>query len=148
MRRRSRTRRILKWVGLVVCILLAAVWLGSLRWNVYVRFADGRAFSINDGGIATSTVKYSQLRVGVEVHRSGSAFPCHWWPHRVFAVLRDGGRETTTWWPIWPFFLAFAIPTAFLCHRDRRPPKGHCQNCGYDLTGNVSGLCPECGEPT
>ena len=27
----------------------------------------------------------------------------------------------------------------------RRPP-GHCQTCGYDLTGNVSGVCPECGE--
>ena len=29
-----------------------------------------------------------------------------------------------------------------------RPPVGHCQNCGYDLTGNVSGVCPECGEAT
>jgi len=25
---------------------------------------------------------------------------------------------------------------------------GHCANCGYDLTGNVSGLCPECGTAT
>ena len=24
-------------------------------------------------------------------------------------------------------------------------PKGHCARCGYDLTGNVSGRCPECG---
>lgn len=24
-------------------------------------------------------------------------------------------------------------------------PAGHCQTCGYDLTGNVSGRCPECG---
>jgi hypothetical protein len=24
----------------------------------------------------------------------------------------------------------------------------HCENCGYDLTGNVSGVCPECGNPT
>jgi rubrerythrin len=23
---------------------------------------------------------------------------------------------------------------------------GHCQKCGYNLTGNVSGVCPECGE--
>jgi len=23
---------------------------------------------------------------------------------------------------------------------------GQCRNCGYDLTGNVSGRCPECGE--
>ena len=36
--------------------------------------------------------------------------------------------------------------TAFLWWRDRRiNPKGHCQKCGYDLTGNVSGRCPECG---
>jgi tRNA(Ile2) C34 agmatinyltransferase TiaS len=27
----------------------------------------------------------------------------------------------------------------------RRPPKGACQKCGYDLTGNASGRCPECG---
>lgn len=23
----------------------------------------------------------------------------------------------------------------------------HCLSCGYNLTGNVSGVCPECGEP-
>ena len=29
----------------------------------------------------------------------------------------------------------------------RQPPRpGHCQNCGYNLTGNVSGTCPECGD--
>ncbi len=25
------------------------------------------------------------------------------------------------------------------------PPPGHCPRCGYDLTGNTSGRCPECG---
>jgi hypothetical protein len=29
--------------------------------------------------------------------------------------------------------------------RHARPPKGVCRECGYDLTGNVSGKCPECG---
>ena len=24
---------------------------------------------------------------------------------------------------------------------------GFCASCGYDLTGNVSGICPECGSP-
>ena len=28
--------------------------------------------------------------------------------------------------------------------RDRR---GLCRSCGYDLTANVSGVCPECGSP-
>lgn len=31
--------------------------------------------------------------------------------------------------------------------RDRIPP-GHCKQCGYNLTGNTSGICPECGTPT
>ena len=26
-------------------------------------------------------------------------------------------------------------------------PEGHCRTCRYDLTGNVSGVCPECGTP-
>jgi len=26
-------------------------------------------------------------------------------------------------------------------------PPGHCVRCGYNLTGNVSGVCPECGTP-
>ncbi len=65
------------------------------------------------------------------------------------------------WWPIvsvsnrvlyiaFPFWLALAlvgVPTAVLWWpvRRRKLP-GHCQKCGYDLTGNVSGRCPECGE--
>jgi len=29
--------------------------------------------------------------------------------------------------------------------RRRRLKSGLCGKCGYDLTGNVSGVCPECG---
>jgi len=29
--------------------------------------------------------------------------------------------------------------------RDARVRLGHCAACDYDLTGNVSGVCPECG---
>jgi hypothetical protein len=28
-----------------------------------------------------------------------------------------------------------------------RPKRGCCAKCNYDLTGNVSGRCPECGTP-
>lgn len=27
-------------------------------------------------------------------------------------------------------------------------PPGHCWKCGYNLTGNISGRCSECGKPT
>lgn len=29
-----------------------------------------------------------------------------------------------------------------------RGNRWQCQTCGYNLTGNVSGICPECGTPT
>ena len=32
--------------------------------------------------------------------------------------------------------------------RSHRRRLGLCVKCGYDLTGNVSGVCPECGTPT
>ena len=30
----------------------------------------------------------------------------------------------------------------------QRPRSSHCPACGYNLTGNTSGVCPECGTPT
>jgi len=48
--------------------------------------------------------------------------------------------------PFWLLLLLTAIPTAWLWHRDRRRIRpGCCLRCGYDLTGNTSGVCSECG---
>lgn len=58
---------------------------------------------------------------------------------------------------MWVFALVLWIPSALVgrdLRRDRRenpdlyrPPTGICHSCGYDLTGNQSGICPECGTP-
>jgi hypothetical protein len=32
-----------------------------------------------------------------------------------------------------------------LCRWWRRSLHGCCRKCGYELTGNLSGVCPECG---
>lgn len=47
--------------------------------------------------------------------------------------------------------LWFAIPPAVwtflqVIRRRRTRKPGHCITCGYDLTGNTSGVCSECGE--
>jgi hypothetical protein len=62
------------------------------------------------------------------------------WPH----IYRHGNSVV----PLWMQFLGVAIPTAglWLVGFGRRIPAGHCQQCGYNLTGNTSGVCPECGE--
>ena len=53
--------------------------------------------------------------------------------------------------PCWAaFVLLAAYPTiAFIrgpLRRWRRRRRGLCLKCGYDLRGNESGVCPECGE--
>jgi hypothetical protein len=61
----------------------------------------------------------------------------------VIECGRSGGLVVM---PLWMLLVVVAVPTAVLWWRDRRRiPAGHCRQCGYNLTGNVSGRCPECG---
>ena len=51
-----------------------------------------------------------------------------------------------------PFCLLAPYPTIALVsgplRRWRRRKRGECVNCGYNLTGNVTGVCSECGQAT
>lgn len=48
-----------------------------------------------------------------------------------------------------PFLLASSVWTAYeFLWRKKSRPRDRCQKCGYSLTGNVSGRCPECGKKT
>jgi hypothetical protein len=52
----------------------------------------------------------------------------------------------------WPLVLFTSIlPSTALAaywRRHRRALHGLCLSCGYNLTGNTSGVCPECGRPS
>jgi len=64
-------------------------------------------------------------------------------------VRSMGPKWTKIVIPFWvPLGLFLLYPTlVFIQVRrlKRRQKMGHCKNCGYNLTGNVSGKCPECG---
>ena len=54
-----------------------------------------------------------------------------------------------TWMPpvvfgAFPLISLWGIPRR---RRKLRRARGQCVTCGYDLTGNLSGVCPECGTP-
>ena len=46
---------------------------------------------------------------------------------------------------LYALFLVVAASTLAVWRLVPRYPRGHCKHCGYNLTGNVSGRCPECG---
>lgn len=71
-----------------------------------------------------------------------------------FVLIKDGTGLAWRWGaafhPANPYALATIVLVAAriglaLLPSDRAA--GKCAKCGYDWTGNVSGRCPECGEP-
>jgi hypothetical protein len=62
---------------------------------------------------------------------------------------KGGGPSGPSYWliaiPLWFPLLLALIPTVYLWRTDRRRLPGFCKKCGYNLTGNETGKCPECG---
>lgn len=63
-------------------------------------------------------------------------------------LTAPGGLRSLSSVEFWAPLPFVVIPLLLLWQpARRRPPRGCCLNCGYNLTGNVSGACPECGTP-
>jgi len=69
----------------------------------------------------------------------------HWFNFN--AHRRDNSRNIEFEFPVGLITaIAAILPLVSLLPKLRmRPPRAHCRTCGYNLTGNSSGICPECG---
>ena len=162
---RGRVWRVGKWVGTFAAAALAVVWVLSLPYSI--------EYSGQHRGVSKARLQFGRLEVVVRpTDPSGLGLwiePGWYFEHvgwdtywSVFGARSDGwgavwptvsrgynfGEFDRTEFriPLWLPFLLIALPTAFLWYRDRRRiPAGHCRRCGYDLTKNESGRCPECG---
>ena len=136
---------------------------GGECW-LLVRVVDGRLAILSEHDFAATPTPgpfFNPIRnvtsfsvVGLRVHIETST--------RVAAHMSDSvdirwfpkKHLSTEWYiPLWiPFILFSAYPTiAFIrgpLRRWRRRKRGLCIRCGYNLEGNVSGTCPECGMAT
>ena len=137
MRRRSRLLRVAKWGGVVAFVLLIAAGVANLRYTVAWKLPDGSGLGTGSGQVCMWRGWYGQS-VGLTIVDSEV---WQFWPME----FRFGGPRGVLAAPIWVLLLTIGIPTIVLWRLDRgRALPGHCP-CGYDLTGNVSGTCPECG---
>jgi drug/metabolite transporter (DMT)-like permease len=76
------------------------------------------------------------------------------WLHAPFVGLAAIGMAYNAWqrtpWQAGAVLAIVFVALAWAARRlwwgpFRAHPSNHCRACGYDLTGNVSGRCPECG---
>lgn len=138
------TRRRLSRIGLAVTLLCLAAGLFSIP--CYARLSVG-SLTFTLGGASIKCHARSPQEPTFRFYYFG------WATGFEFFSMMPRLRDPYSGWVgvappfYWSTALA-ALLTWYLCFTSLRFPKGHCQECGYDLTGNVSGVCPECGEPT
>ena len=95
-------------------------------------------------------VKVTRLGFGRETHSFWAVEPLPVGRYGTFFDVKGQQGTTTTYaTPLAAYVLIFAaLPTLSLLARSRRAwrvRRGRCPNCSYNLVGNMSGTCPECG---
>jgi hypothetical protein len=133
----------MRWAGTVlsVFIFLAAAW--STIWAADLITAD-LCVSFQDAKLSFAWANEKFLADGTyhfEIRNRTSNSLALMVPQLAWFRLRQATLH------LWVPFLICAAPTAWLWYSNRSPAPGKCR-CGYDLTGNTSGRCPECGACT
>ena len=147
---RSVGRKRLKTTGLLLSILMLVLWVFSVLFaSYYISSQSSMFLGFGRIGFADSQLGnpgwacipyYSRWRTGqMPWTEFADDFLGFGLPDRNWKLSGCLGI------PIWLLVGTVGFPTAFLWWRDRRPKAGFCKVCKYDLTGNVSGTCPECG---
>ncbi len=145
-----------KWLlrCLVIFTGLLAMWIASLTFWVGGSTGTHDHFSVTQG-----VVEVEFASEPVHGRFDGEAFlsaglasidPYYFWPeytfslpHTAFHAQSSVGVWTAVVLPLWPLPAISLILAALLYRKPNR--SGLCRKCRYDLTGNQSGRCPECG---
>jgi hypothetical protein len=147
-RRPGAFTRYAMWLALVLCVALAITWVVStVRPLVptWIRSEHRLLVGVGHGWVEAyyptgRLASFSGIAFGRAAGLRGG-----WWPEMRYC------QPQCVWYAAMPLrlpALAFAATTLLLWRMSRPQPPGFCVQCRYDLRGNVSGRCPECGRAT
>lgn len=170
VRTSAKRHVVFRWVLNLTCVGLCAYWIAGF-W-LFARVSDNLNFTLwfwrgrielwlFDSGTAPSiTVHCWAVPEPAELHGLSARLWRRVWLDIAQVPERDV-IDTLGGWPQFyrpdneflcvsvPVWLLLAVATVGLVRTRmlRRKANARCV-CGYDLTGNVSGRCPECGTLT
>lgn len=151
MNRRSRFRSILKWSSTLLCLLTATAFAVSGWCQITLTFAfrsTGYQFWLGGG---KAFIDWWHISSDVDDALPSWGFLSNLgWPEfgLPWSLLPEtqGPPLSRLGLPLLSGLAILLVPTALIWWREtRRPFPNHCHQCGYNLTGNASGRCPECG---
>jgi hypothetical protein len=137
-------------------LLILLVWIASM-WVCAIPQGRGWTVNIDSGAVKLTTGNAEAEKDWPLFHLSFTHLPDAFrdWsagfqmPSKHDRVFCSSGWGTQYVLPLWVPLAVSAIPSLWLAERRygryQRVPKGCCEKCRYDLTGNLSGICPECG---
>src|SRR5688500_17096563 len=149
-----RLLNLLTALSLMLCVAVAALWVRSYRVGdcVSVGLGPRTVMVTSEGGCYACSSFFRPGAGGVRwgwgsyAKRCGAARAARGLVHFAFGPERAGAHDFVV--PQWivPALLG-GLSAARIAGRSRRRrvDGDACRSCGYDLTGNVSGVCPECG---
>ena len=137
MGRQSEFVTLLKRAGIVLCFLLILALSVSLLWRIEWTSRGQRRW-VGSPHPAPSAPWGILPAPGWSVRRNDEGLRCGPWGTGKSRWARVG---CSLWIPT----AVAVVFTGILWRLGRRPRPGYCRICGYDSTGNTTGVCPECG---
>lgn len=159
-----RKTRLVKWFSLAGAVFFGLTWALSLFFRMTYHWQDngtGDHSIFVDQGSLHYLAMYGMCRGfgSSENPAPGWFYVEHHWPPTSLgldlpcyvedppgASKNNGAGLFMLSIPMWFPFIGFAVLAGgSLFFKKRRPKGNQCAVCWYDLTGNESGICPECG---
>lgn len=133
MTQTTPARRIAKWIGTVLCLLIVCAFGFTQFRSISLSTSDWMTGMTGGGVIFRSW----SLQMGPEFFNVT--------PRSAGMIWQPGWIGKTLYLPFWSIHIPILLFTTVLWRADRPRKVGQCDSCSYDLTGNQSGICPECG---
>jgi hypothetical protein len=135
-----RLRTFILITGTLLCVLIAAAFVVSGWWVLVLQIPTQYGPAVAVSGGLGGVILDDMWSAVILAERTGTGLTPHW---RWWNAWEVNWRYIHL--PLYAVFAAVAVPTLLVWRFWPKPVRpGNCR-CGYDLRGNESGVCPECG---